>query len=117
MFNKDKGYILPDTLAPEAMPAYDENMKSQVQVFISHYFLNSASRAFFEKNTYAYTILAEEFPPDEETPAPFVTDTLEAVFPFLTSKFGKNVSTDISFIVKKASDIYLWEANKTDVLN
>lgn len=116
-FNIDKGYILPSTDDPLNVPTYDPQMPSQFQVFISNYFLNSAARSYFEKNSFTYTIFGEEFPPDNETVAPFVTDTIEGLFPFVTSKFGKNVSCDIAFTVRKVSDIYLWEANKTDVNN
>jgi hypothetical protein len=79
--------------------------------------MNSLARAYFEKNTYSYTIFAEEFPPDNETVAPFITDSIEGIFPFVTSRFGKNIGVDIKFVVKKVRDIYLWEANKTDIMN
>lgn len=42
---------------------------------------------------------------------------MEALFPFITSRFGKGVPCDVTFIVKKVSDLFLWEANKTDINN
>lgn len=57
------------------------------------------------------------FPNDNETVAPFISDSMEAIFPFLTSRFGKGIPADVTFTVKKVRDIYLWEANKTDVNN
>jgi hypothetical protein len=49
--------------------------------------------------------------------APFITDTLEAVFPFLTKRFGKNVPTDVKLSVLKVWGITAFEANKTDINN
>ena len=37
--------------------------------------------------------------------APFDTNTFEAVFPFLTSRFGKKIPTDLVLRVKRVWDV------------
>ena len=50
-------------------------------------------------------------------PCPFVSDTFEAIFPFLTSRFGKNVTTDVIFGVHNITQFTAFTANKTDINN
>lgn len=115
MFNKDKGYKTPPVVQPVAMPMQDPNIASKVQLFISNYFLESALFAYLDKNPFGYEFLAAEYM--DQDVAPFETDTMEALFPFLTTRYGKRVPTDFTFWVRKVWDLHPFEENKTDSLN
>lgn len=115
VFNKDKGYKVPSTVVGyTSMPMFDPDVPSKFQIFISNYMLESMMTAYFEKNTISYTFIAEEY---MDIPAPFVTDTMEGVFPFLTSRYGKKIPTDLAITVYNIWGMYAYEENKTDINN
>lgn len=54
--------------------------------------------AFLEKEPYSQELLYKAL---NNPVAPFTTNTFEAVFPYLTKRFGKNIPTDLILKVKK----------------
>ena len=47
--------------------------------------------------------------------AAFETNTFEGVFPFLTSRFGKNVPTDLILKIKKIYDINAYSEDSDEI--
>jgi hypothetical protein len=64
--------------------------------------LNTFTAAFLEKNTFNRDLLYHQL---INPIAPFTTSTFEPVFPFLTSRFGLDIPTDLTLKVKKIYDI------------
>jgi len=73
-------------------------------------------RAFFEKtNQYiTYTLYGVDY---QDPPAEFVSDTVEGIFPFVTTKFGYNVTTDLTFYIHNITNFTCFTGNKTDPNN
>ena len=117
VFNNDTGYIVPGhKLTPSTMPIYDPEIPSHLQLFISKWTIDSFLRAYFEKpeQTFYYTLYGVDY---QDPPAVFTSDTVEGIFPFVTSKFGHNVTTDIVFGIHNITNFTSFTANKTDVNN
>lgn len=102
VFNKDKGYRVPENIKQPQMPMYDKNIDSKFQLFISNYLLDTFAAAFLEKQPFKYELQAAKL---NNPIAPFTTTTFEGVFPYLTSRFGKDIPTDLMLKVKKIYDI------------
>jgi len=68
--------------------------------------LESFGWAFLEKEPFAHTLTAELC---NNNIAPFDTTTFEGVFPFLTSRFGKRIPTDLTLKVRR-----VWDVNCTE---
>ena len=81
---------------------YDKNIDSKFQLFISNYLLDTVAAAFLEKQPFKYELEAAKLP---NPIAPFTTTTFEGVFPYLTSRFGKDIPTDLMLKVKRVYDI------------
>lgn len=94
---------------------FDENTPAEFQIFISNYLLESFAGAFLEKKTLNFELLATKL---NNPVASLDTNTFEGVFPFLTSKFGKNVPTDLILKIKKIYAVQTFDDNSTvnDVL-
>ena len=112
----DKGYSVPNVAPPIDMPTFNPNVTSKLQVFISNYFLESIAHAYFQKNIFTYTIEANTSTGQNKI-APFDTNTLEAVFPFITMKFGKKMPTDVTFSVLDLWGVNAFATNYTFATN
>jgi hypothetical protein len=113
-FNNDTGFKTSNKIpTPTSMPIYDPEIPSQLQVFFSNWAIDSFMRAFFEKtNQYiTYTLYGVDY---QDPPAAFVSDTVESIFPFVTTKFGYNVTTDITFYINNITNFTCYTGNKTD---
>lgn len=64
--------------------------------------LDTFAAAFLEKQPFKYELQAAKL---TNPIAPFTTTTFEGVFPYLTSRFGKDIPTDLMLKVKKIYDI------------
>ena len=64
--------------------------------------MNTFTAAFLEKETFNRDLLYHQL---INPIAPLTTSTFEPVFPFLTSKFGLDIPTDLTLKVKKIYDI------------
>lgn len=64
--------------------------------------MESLAWAFLEKQPFSYRMKASVL---DNSIAPFDTNTFEAVFPFLTSHFGKKIPTDLVLRVKRVWDV------------
>ena len=84
------------------MPMHDKNIHSKFQLFISNYLLDTFAAAFLEKEPFKYELVSALLP---NPIAPFTTTTFEAVFPFLTSRFGMDVPTNLLLKVTKVYEI------------
>lgn len=116
VYNRDKGYKVQKTaLEPLQMPVHDENAPSKLQLFISNYVLETLVTAAFEKYNFEYEMLGADY--QDLGPAALDTNTLEGIFPFLVSKFGKKIPADCVFGVRKVWGVETFEANKTDINN
>jgi hypothetical protein len=115
-FNRDKGFKNPEGIPePLDMPTRLSFVDSKLQIFISNWMLDSLARAYFEKNDFYYMMVAEEW--QDLDPTPINSDTLEAIFPFLTSRFGRKVPCDLKFGVHRVWDVKAFDSNKTDINN
>lgn len=115
-FNRKQGYYVSPTIkAPQNMPTYDPTLNSRLQVFVSNYFLETMLSTYFKTDPFHYDLLASEYA--DVTLAPFDSNTLEGIFPYLTSRFGKKVPTDISFQITDAWGVQSFQANKSDPNN
>ena len=65
--------------------------------------------AFLEKVPFTKELLYSQL---NNPIAPFTTTTFEGVFPYLTSRFGKDIPTDLMLKVKKIYDIEAVSDNK-----
>jgi hypothetical protein len=104
-FNNDKGYRAPN-IKQAVMPMYDPSIPGKFQLFISNYMLESFGYAFLEKKPFNYTLEATKV---VNVVAPFESTTFEAVFPFLTSRFGKKIPSDLDIRVTR-----VWDVNCTE---
>ena len=104
-FNNDKGYRAP-LIKQAVMPMYDPSVPGKIQLFISNYMLESFGYAFLEKKPFSYTLEAKKI---NSPIVPFDSSTFEAVFPFLTSRFGKKIPTDLVLNVSR-----VWDVNCTE---
>jgi len=112
-FNMDKGYRIPK--AQQAiMPMYDPKVPGKLQLFISNYLLESFTYAFLEKVPFNYRLTAASVI-GQNPVAPFETNTFEAVFPFLTSRFGKKIPTDLDIKVRRIWDVNCTEDERSDI--
>jgi hypothetical protein len=84
------------------MPVYDSDNPSKVQFFLSNYFLETLFYSALEKGPLVIPLYAADL---NNEIAPFTTDTFECVFPFMTSRFGRNVSTDLMLKINKISEV------------
>jgi len=84
------------------MPMYNSSIDSKIQLFISNYLLNTFAAAFFEKEPFVYVLRAANL---SNPIANFTTTTFEPVFPYLTSRFGMDVPTDLTLKVKRVYGI------------
>ncbi len=89
---------------------FDENTPAEFQIFISNYVIESFAGAFLEKKPLGFDLLAQKL---NNPVATFETNTFEGVFPFLTSKFGKNVPTDLILKIKKIYAVQTSDDNST----
>ncbi len=96
------------------MPVYDPTIPSKVQLFLSNYFLETLFYSIFEKGPVVIPLYAKDL---SSSIAPFTTDTFECVFPFMTSRFGRNVSTDLIMKIRKIHDLQTKEEGKKGVLS
>lgn len=64
--------------------------------------LDTFAAAFLEKEPFKYELVSANL---TNPIAPFTTTTFEAVFPYLTSRFGMDVPTNLLLKVKKIYDI------------
>jgi hypothetical protein len=100
-FNNDKGYRVPH-IKQAVMPMYDPNVPGKFQLFISNYMMESLAWAFLEKQPFSYRMEASVL---DNSIAPFDTNTFEAIFPFLTSNYGKKIPSDLVLRVKRVWDV------------
>jgi hypothetical protein len=84
------------------MPMFSPDMKSKFQFFISTYLLNTFTAAFLEKEPFSRELISWQL---RNPIAPLTTSTFEPVFPFLTSRFGLDIPTDLNLKVKRIYDI------------
>ncbi len=64
--------------------------------------LNTFAAAFFEKQPFEYTLKAANL---SNPIANFTTTTFEPVFPYLTSRFGMDIPTDLTLKVMRVYGI------------
>lgn len=112
-FNRDKGYTIPANLKEPRMPLYDPKIPAKFQLFLSNYFLETFLATFLEKKPFVYELKAWKL---NNKVAPFTTSTFEAVFPYLSSKFGKHIPMDLILKIKKiyAVECFAHNGNTTD---
>ena len=107
-FNRDKGYNIPKGLKEPKMPLYDPKIPAKLQLFLSNYLLETFAATFLEKKPFVYELKAWKL---NNRVAPFTTTTFEAVFPFLTSRFGKAIPMDLIMKIKKVYDVECFADN------
>jgi hypothetical protein len=75
--------------------------------------LETFTAAFLEKKPFEAELLASKL---ANPVATFETNTFEGIFPFLTSRFGKNVPSDLIIKIKRIYDVqaYADNSNVTD---
>jgi len=100
-FNNDKGYRVPP-IKQYVMPMYDPEVPAKFQIFISNYMIESFGYSFLEKQPFIFPMPAWKF---NNRIAPFDTSTFEGVFPFMTSRFGKKIPTDLIMRVDRMWDV------------
>ena len=73
-------------------------------------------RAYFEKpeQKFEYEMAGADY---QDPPCPFNSNTIEGIFPFVTSRFGDNITTDVKFILHNVTNFTSFTANKTDINN
>lgn len=108
-FNRDKGYNIPPNLKEPKMPLHDPNIPSKLQMFLSNYLLETFAATFLEKKPFVYELKYSKL---NNKIAPFTSTTFEAVFPFLTSRFGKHIPMDLVMKIKKVYDVECFADNK-----
>ena len=64
--------------------------------------MDTFAAAFLEKEPFKYELVSANL---TNPIAPFTTSTFEAVFPYLTSRFGMDVPTNLLLKVKRVYDI------------
>lgn len=84
------------------MPVYVPENPAKIQLFLSNYFMETFFHAFLEKKPFVMPLYAAEL---NNKIAPFNTDTFECVFPFMTARFGRNVSTDLMLKARRIYDV------------
>lgn len=112
-FNRDKGYKIPPNLKEPKMPLYDPKIPAKFQLFLSNYLLETFLATFLEKKAFVYELKAWKL---NNKVAPFTTSTFEAVFPYLTSRFGKAIPMDLILKIKKVYGVECF-ADKSNITN
>ena len=81
---------------------YNSSINSKFQLFISNYLLNTFAAAFFEKEPFEYVLRSANL---SNPIANFTTTTFEPVFPYLTSRFGMDIPSDLTLKVMRVYGI------------
>ena len=87
--------------APPKMPYHDKYTKSEFQVFLSTYVVNSLADTLIKNNQLQFTLNAKAVP--TESPIKLDTTYLDGIFPGLADIYGKDRPVDLQFNILKSN--------------